>query len=474
MSDSNSSSPPLFIDWRTAPKVAEMMTELQRFIVKIDAEVLVGLRPEHTTGKNNVTLGVVDGVAMLRRSDAFSLRTPKNKVAYWVTLVKAANLLHDMLALQQSLKMRHIQYTEAGHRIKLDVVKRKVNDIALTLGIYPAAFGNTVVTKLFEWENRRRSQPKTVSGTEKKKLRGTDVAIPPLVLEMRFILQKDSQVDAVIVTEHRNLSTLDIGNVLLVMTGGYPISTTKEYLNMLSNHPKLQQVPFLCFVDHDMGGFSIFQTLKYGSKNQAWGSQNMVCPRLEYAGPTRQDLRDFVRMYRPQWVDQYKINHLSDTDAQVGERAAKWAKSMRTKIGGKFSKHNAKDLEKFRSFEKLGWLELEPAVKREVNLAIGAKIAGKFRTAALTTVSLDYPRIFIETKLRQKCPNRAAVSFPAPAARGDYLQNTPSQPPSVPHGAGSLVNIPGAEMDVETMAPDRALTNSPETELRLLSAMDVP
>ena len=114
------------------------------------------------------------------------------------------------------------------------MVKRKVNDIALTLGIHPAAFGvqqqaggtistngftleNTVVTNLFEWENRLRSQPKTVSGTEKKKLRGTDVAIPPLVLEMRIILQKDSQVDAVIVTEHRNLSTLDIGNVLLVM-----------------------------------------------------------------------------------------------------------------------------------------------------------------------------------------------------------------------------------------------------------------
>ena len=145
---------------------------------------------------------------------------------------------------------------------------------------------------------------------------------------------------------------------------------------MLSNHPRLQQVPFLCFVDHDMGGYSIFQTLKYGSKNQVWGSQNMVCPRLEYAGPTRQDLRDSVRMYRPQWVDQYRINHPSDTDAQVAERAARWAKSMRTKIGGKFSKHTAKDSEKFRSFEKLGWLELEPAVKREVNLTIGAKIAG--------------------------------------------------------------------------------------------------
>ncbi|KAI4274807.1 MAG: hypothetical protein LQ337_003656 [Flavoplaca oasis] len=453
MSDSSSSSPSLFIDWRTAPKVAEMMTELQRFIVKIDAEVLVGLRPEHTTAENNVTLGIVDGVAILRRSDAF-----------------------------------------AGRHEKLDVVKRKVNDIALTLGIHPAAFGvqqqaggtistngftleNTVVTNLFEWENRPRSQPKMLSGTDKKKLRGKDVAILPLVLDTRIILQKDSRLDAVIVTEHRNLSTLDIGNVLLVMTGGYPTSTTKEYLNMLSNHPKLQQVPFLCFIDHDMGGFSIFQTLKYGSKNQAWGSKNMVCPRLEYAGPTRQDLRDSVRRYRPQWVDQYKINHPSDTDAQVGERAAKWAKSMRTKIGGKFSKHTAKDLEKFRSFEKLGWLELEPAVKREVNLTIGAKIAGKFRTAALTTVSLDYPRIFIETKLRQKCPNRGAVSFPAPAARGDYLQNTPSQPPSVPHGTGSSVNIPGAEMDVdlvETMAPDRALTNSPDTELRLLSAMDVP
>lgn len=114
------------------------------------------------------------------------------------------------------------------------MVKRKVNDIALTLGIHPAAFGvqqqaggtistngftleNTVVTNLFEWENRPRSQPKMLSGTDKKKLRGKDVAILPLVLDTRIILQKDSRLDAVIVTEHRNLSTLDIGNVLLVM-----------------------------------------------------------------------------------------------------------------------------------------------------------------------------------------------------------------------------------------------------------------
>lgn len=63
---------------------------------------------------------------------------------------------------------------------------------------------------------------------------------------------------------------------------------------MLYNDERLNEKPFLYYAYHDMQGISIFQTLKYGSKNSAWPSASMVCPGLQYVGPTKQDLLDTV------------------------------------------------------------------------------------------------------------------------------------------------------------------------------------
>ncbi|KAL8804042.1 MAG: hypothetical protein Q9182_002833, partial [Xanthomendoza sp. 2 TL-2023] len=451
----------LDLDWRSAPKTALIMTEIERFITKVDAGGIVPLRLEHSTAADVVRLEQVEGILMLRRRNNLSPRDTGKRIEYWVRLVKTATLLHNMIANRETLKMRFIQYREAGHRENLSLVKQKVVDVALTLQIHPAAFGiqrqgdgtintpkgvvveTTLVSDIFEWEDRQRSGQgwtQSTRGTKKIGLSGIDVVIPSLVLDIKIKVQSFARIDAVIVTEHRSLSQLEIDNVLMVMTGGFPSSSTKEYLHLLSVHERLQGIPFLCFVDHDMGGFSIFQTLKYGSKNSAWASKTMVCPQLEYMGPTRQDLRNSIRLYRPAWERQFRVDFPYASGEQVTAAAEKWMRSTSTKVTKKFSKSTKKDLETHRSFEKLGWLNFEDLVKREIDWIIAGYKPSKFRIAALTTVDLDYVRFFIETKLSVRCIQRASPRARSPVIRGGYLQHTPSQFSSAPRGAGNAAS----------------------------------
>ncbi|KAL8682527.1 MAG: hypothetical protein Q9186_001474 [Xanthomendoza sp. 1 TL-2023] len=391
----------------------------------------------------------------------------------------------------ETLKMRFIQYREAGRHKDLSLVKKKVVDVALTLNIHPAAFGiqqqgdgtintpqgvtleNTRVSNIFEWEDRRRTAGDK-AGTQKMALNGIDVVIPSLVLDIKVKIQSGTRIDAVIVTEHRNLSELGIKNVLMVMTGGFPSSLTKEYLHLLSTHKQLQGIPFLCFVDHDMGGFSIFQTLKYGSKNSAWASKTMVCPQLKYAGPTRQDLRDSVRLYQPIRERQFRVDFPHANDREVNAAIQNWVRRTSNKVTKRFSRRTKKDLETYKSFQKLGWLDLEDQVKREVEWIVAGSKPSKFRIASLTTVDLDYVRFFIETKLSQLCKQRGTAKTRSPIPPGDYLQHTPSQFSSVPYGAGNAASQGGGMTSVgpvERTAPDREQTQSPDTELRLLTEL---
>lgn len=238
-----------------------------------------------------------------------------------------------------------------------------------------------------------------------------------------------------------------------------------------------------------MQGMTIFQTLKYGSKNAAWASKAMVCPQLRYAGPTRQDLKESVEEFRPQWEARFRAEYPDADEELVEAEAHRWQRKTKTKVNKKFSKHTLKDTEALKGFEKLGWLDYEPLVKTEINYIIGAKHGGvqslrssaphlltlwqKFRLADMTIVDLHYLRYFIEAKLAKACKNRAAMQVQPPAARGVRLQNTPSQFSSAPLGPGnqaSLEEIALTTADpVESRTPDRESTASLETELRLLA-----
>ena len=58
---------------------------------------------------------------------------------------------------------------------------------------------------------------------------------------------------------------------------------------MLAKDRALSIVPFLYISDHDFQGVQIFQVLKYGAVASAYASDILVCSRLIWAGPSKEE-----------------------------------------------------------------------------------------------------------------------------------------------------------------------------------------
>ena len=61
---------------------------------------------------------------------------------------------------------------------------------------------------------------------------------------------------------------------------------TREVLNLLARTKPADRVPFIYVSDHDVGGWQIYRTLRYGSAKVAWLSVSQCIPRLEWWGVT--------------------------------------------------------------------------------------------------------------------------------------------------------------------------------------------
>lgn len=178
--------------------------------------------------------------------------------------------------------------------MKLDKTKRLTLDLALTVKIHPIALGikrevssqvsvpayieieSRCITDIFRYNDRmKRSIPEDQYSRMNKLTFGTR-PVPEAIIDIRVTKpHKKSKVDAVLVTEHRNLDEVllkdgaAVEHVIIVMTAGFPDSGTKEFLHLLAMDQELAKVPFIYFGDHDIAGFSIFQVLKFGSKTSA-------------------------------------------------------------------------------------------------------------------------------------------------------------------------------------------------------------
>jgi len=96
-------------------------------------------------------------------------------------------------------------------------------------------------------------------------------------------------------------------------------------------------VPFICYTDHDVAGFHIYLTLKYGSRRSAWAAPSMICPTLQWGGPNKQQVLQHVRRYaynqymtslsqkHPQWSTEKPTGTVNDW---LEERLARPEKEM--------------------------------------------------------------------------------------------------------------------------------------------------
>ncbi|KAG7009733.1 hypothetical protein G7Y79_00001g000050 [Physcia stellaris] len=408
------------MDWRSAPTTSEIIERIEKLLYHLDQNGSVSLCLSNTTAKGALVYRRVDGNKMLQRRIKQTVRrgtTPSNR-DYFYQLYQQARTLMEMQLEQQALKSRFIAYkdVEPSVGMKLDKTKRLTLDLALTVKIHPIALGikrevssqvsvpanieieSRCITDIFQYNDRiKRSIPEDEYSRMNKLTFGTR-PVPEVIIDLRVTKpHKKSKVDAVLVTEHRNLDEVllkdgaAVEHVIIVMTAGFPDSGTKEFLHLLAMDQELAKVPFIYFGDHDIAGFSIFQVLKYGSKTSAWANAISVCPQLS-------------------WQVDYKTHHPHATDAQVTAAADVWQKKTKRAMNGKLTALKKKDQDTVRGFRSIGWLEDENLIRREIRLM--EKEASVFRLANMAQAGTAYVRQFVEAKISELCSTRVDVQQP--------------------------------------------------------------
>lgn len=164
-----------------------------------------------------------------------------------------------------------------------------------------------------------------------------------------------------------------------------------------------------------MKGFTIFQVLKYGSKTCAWSSEIMVCPQLEYVGPTKAEMLVGPSQYRPHFERQRQADFPRETAKARKEVTDRWQHRLERRLAKQCKPWLKKDDAAVRGFASLGWLDYEPAINQQIKQM--AVEDSKFRLADLCQADERYLRIFVEAKLRERCLLRRRVRPEPPAQR---------------------------------------------------------
>lgn len=300
-------------------------------------------------------------------------------------------------------------------------VRKNIKDLAVTVGVHPWALGikpegngqisvpRGVTITIKQVENMRLYRDGNALGRKPRdSLRETSIrmqngamAIPPLIESITVAVNARAPVRAVLVIEHQNLKQLmspeEIGDVILIMTSGCPGSATKELLHMLYRSTQLASVPFLYFSDHDFEGVQIFYNLKYGTMTSAWCNQTEVCPKLQWVGPSREDLLESPAAFKALHEAQFRREQPHQSDDNVIKAMEDWESKMSKKLHNKLVKSTKRDRSLFAGFSKAGWLDYEPELKAELEMMLES--ASKFRLADLTQVGYLHATLYLRSKV---------------------------------------------------------------------------
>ena len=125
----------------------------------------------------------------------------------------------------------------------------------------------------------------------------------------------------------------------------------------------------------------------------------MVCPRLQWAGPSRKEFLASPSVCASGKRAQYGKDNKRKTKGDVDAYMAKWKSDTRRKLEKKLQPANKTDRTLMKGFRDCGWLQSEPAIKDELEEML--EKTSKFRLANLTDVTGQYLREFMDNKVAE-------------------------------------------------------------------------
>ena len=420
------------LDWRQCCSRKVRIERLDLIWHELAASEKVGIQPSSPRGRCELVQEGEDFI--MRRRSAKVIRKAAARAKGWPHLWSVYKRVTTNLAEDTQVMSRFMQYQEAGLSTAAQA-RTAMHELAMTIGVHEWTLGVVpqATGEIYLPAGRRVSGYKVTdilryhaTGTPDLKFldrftldQKCTSPIEPLVERLQF---RGKAPAAVMVVEHRNIkpgmTTLGSkwDDIVLVMvrdgyypkriptadshkTAGYPSQATREFLHMLSKDKKLANVPFLYFGDHDFQGFHIYKVLKTGSAQQAESSKIMVCPRLQWAGPSKKELLASPSECAPGKRAQYEKDNEKKTKGEVDAYMAKWRRETRAKLEKKLQPANKTDATLMKGFRDCGWLDSEPAIKAELEEML--EQPSKFRLANLTDFNGQYLRIFMDNKVAE-------------------------------------------------------------------------
>ena len=149
----------------------------------------------------------------------------------------------------------------------------------------------------------------------------------------------------------------------ILQTGGYPLIATREFFNILWRElPRTgaNKVRFLYCPHHDPYALQIYTILRWGGRKNAAISRTLVCPALEWAGPTCEMV--FARLELYLQGDWARENSRKIVEAKIKE------KNKERAIVERFITKDAltSKAEVHRSLDNMGYTEKDEHLRKEV------------------------------------------------------------------------------------------------------------
>jgi hypothetical protein len=252
---------------------------------------------------------------------------------------------------------------------------------------------------------------------------------------------------------------------------------------MLAEKHSSKALAFIFMSDLDFHAIQIFLNLKFGTKNMSYASAIQCCPKLEWVGPSREDLENVRDRYARVLSEGAALDHPNWTNAQKEARRVQELNRMIDVDNRYFQQgHETRVTEQDRSMAR-GWVSsgmldqcplLKKAVEellrtgRGVSRLIPSKLrlrshSQKFRLSRLSTEDRTGVHDTLIRKIREACKETGSQHVHnAPNMQQDTQHRVfdalPSSLPAIP-SSEALSSHPSSSQRVRTPREQQSATS---------------
>ena len=199
---------------------------------------------------------------------------------------------------------------------------------------------------------------------------------------------------------------------------------TREFLNLLARTKPADKVPFIYVSDHDVGGWQIYRTLRYGSAKEAWLSLSQCVPKLEWWGVTTGQYLDLIDDMKESKLKDFAAANKDWDNERCKTEVSNWVQQRKAHFHQQCSSTIPHcDATRLVNLREL--LGIEPRLGQEIREMIKSK-NGRFGCAMLNQLRSGGQELFLLEAVDKKLQSLNLQGIRTSIALRELLPRHPS------------------------------------------------